>query len=89
MPHRVFRDHDGVEWTVWDVHPSIRERLPQVANQLRDGWLAMHDGQADRRRVAPIPPGWERLSDDELRVLLGRAERRTSGPVRSGDSQLS
>jgi hypothetical protein len=42
---------------------------------LQSGWLAF---QRDARKVrlAPIPPGWMHLSDEELSLLLQRATRR-------------
>ena len=76
MPHRTFVDDAGVEWTVWDVHPTIRERLPRVTEHLRDGWLALQGSETDRRRIAPIPDGWQEWSDDQLRALLVLAESR-------------
>jgi hypothetical protein len=76
MPHRTFLDGDGTEWTVWDVHPTVRERLPQVAESLRTGWLALRSSDVDRRRIAPIPDGWHEWTDEQLRVLLGHAEPR-------------
>jgi hypothetical protein len=37
-----------------------------------DGWLCF-EGPGCKRRLAPIPAGWERLSDDDLRLLCERA----------------
>jgi hypothetical protein len=45
-----------------------------VRHDLRYGWLAFRS-RAERRRRAPIPPGWESFADDELRTVLDRAER--------------
>ena len=47
------------------------------------GWLCF-ESNGDRRRFAPIPYGWEFLSDELLRFLLGVAE-----PVRrTQDSEI-
>jgi hypothetical protein len=40
--------------------------------ELAGGWLIFKSG-ADRRRVTPIPPGWEKLSDTELERLCAAA----------------
>ena len=40
MPVRSFRDASGVEWQVWEVHPSLAERR------------AHRDRRADRREVS-------------------------------------
>ena len=53
----------------FDAVPRIR-----VSSPLQGGWLAF-DGSGERRRLAPIPPDWERLSDAELLRLLERASR--------------
>jgi hypothetical protein len=96
MAYRTFRDASGVEWQVWEVHPTLAERrvlrerraaargVPErrirneprtaVRNDLRYGWLAFRS-RVERRRRAPIPPGWEAFSDEELSEVLERAER--------------
>ena len=48
-----------------------------VAAPLAGGWLCFEaearDGAAVRRRLAPIPPGWEACPQATLRTLLDRA----------------
>jgi hypothetical protein len=44
-----------------------------VEPEFREGWLAFQSG-ADWRRVAPIPDGWEAMSDSQLLQLLARAD---------------
>lgn len=39
---------------------------------LAGGWLAFQAGTT-RRRLTPIPPGWERLDDAELAALCRQA----------------
>jgi hypothetical protein len=51
--------------------PGIRIALPP---RLAHGWIAFECGE-ERRRIAPIPPGWEHLSEAELRELWGQAEQ--------------
>jgi hypothetical protein len=49
---------------------GIRIALPP---RLASGWLAFECGE-ERRRIAPIPPEWHLLPDEELRALWRRAE---------------
>ena len=50
-------------------HVDIRFRM---APELRHGWLAFQS-DVERRRLAPIPEGWERLSDEDLHLLVRTA----------------
>lgn len=43
-----------------------------VEPEFRKGWLAFQSG-VDWRRLAPIPDGWESMSDRQLLALLARA----------------
>lgn len=49
-----------------------REMQIVVADDLREGWLAFQC-EKERRRITPVPLGWEKMTDDELIGLLGRA----------------
>ena|SRR6185369_6814239 len=49
------------------------EVRPIIPLGMEDGWLAFH-GSLARLRLAPIPPGWMHLSEDELGSLIQRAE---------------
>lgn len=51
-----------------------REVRILVPSALQDGWLAFQAG-SDRRRLAPIPENWIELDDEELIVLLAKADR--------------
>jgi hypothetical protein len=44
-------------------------RLPRTYS---DGWLCF-ECTDEKRRLVPVPPGWARLSDDELAGLLENA----------------
>jgi hypothetical protein len=52
-------------------HRGIRIGLTPA---LAGGWLAF-ESEGIRRRIAPIPEGWDALSDDELRALWRAAEK--------------
>jgi hypothetical protein len=72
LAHRAFRDERGQEWQVWDVYPTSDAA---VKPELRGGWLAF-ESHDEKRRLAPIPPGWETASEAELLALLARATLR-------------
>jgi len=76
---RVFRDSQGVEWRVWSTHPA---EPSTVSAELRDGWLTFDSG-VERRRVGPIPTGWELHSEEHLEMTCRAAvPTRVSDPHR-------
>jgi hypothetical protein len=84
IQQRVFDDIRGKRWRVFAVHPSRttveRAALPEG---FREGWLSF-EADDEKRRVAPIPEGWEQLTIEELRLLCQRAQRapkRRSKPI--------
>ena len=46
----------------------------RIAEGLSRGWLAF-ESKLDKRRLAPIPPGWEELADIELEALCAKASQ--------------
>jgi hypothetical protein len=55
-----------------------------LGSDLERGWLYFHtetetDADGARRRLAPIPPGWESLPEAELAALLARARQVSKG----------
>jgi hypothetical protein len=88
MIHRSFRVGPD-EWTVFDVRP---EDFAVLDSSLVAGWLCFEHG-IQRRRLAPIPEDWHRLSDPELAGLWESAQvaaRATPSPgvVDSHTTQL-
>lgn len=79
MAYRKLIDPSQQAWDVWEVVPSRVDDRPGdpgpmhrrivVPSELQAGWLAFQS-QTERRRIAPVPPDWHRLSDDELLTLL-------------------
>jgi hypothetical protein len=77
---REFKDTNGVEWLVWDVYPSGGTGEQRISDpgaafphrELADGWLCFESG-AEKRRVAPIPNGWEQFSPTQLEQLCASA----------------
>lgn len=62
---RGFTDSTGVEWRVWEVFPtktgptfvgSSHASLKETP--FANGWLCF-ESPAEKRRLAPIPDGWE------------------------------
>jgi hypothetical protein len=84
--HRFFTDARGVSWDVFAVHPAPRaaSRTP-LPSALQHGWLCF-ESRAEKRRLGPIPRGWESLSDRALEQLSQRAELAASPRRRLRDS---
>ena len=90
---RGFTDSTGVEWRVWEVFPS-RAARPGGADALshtslkdspfENGWLCFESSSA-KRRLAPIPTGWEFLSAVHLDELCRSA---TVVPLRRRGQEL-
>ena len=64
---RAFRDSTGVEWRVWEVFPSktsplssadAMSRTSLMGSAYANGWLCF-ESPSEKRRLAPIPAGWE------------------------------
>lgn len=77
---RGFTDSTGVEWRVWEVIPSraaigstgTRSRTSLNSTPYANGWLCF-ECDAEKRRLAPIPEGWEHRPPAEIAKLLGQA----------------
>ena len=81
---REFTDDDGITWRVWDVTPSLHDRLSPSAQQLSlrvpSGWLCF-ESPRERRRLTPIPEAWESIDLGDLKRMCAEAE-----PVKQGKS---
>jgi hypothetical protein len=87
---RGFTDSMGVEWRVWEVYPragnqSSAETFSTAklkGTLYAEGWLCFESG-SEKRRLAPIPPGWQSQEHGDLQHLLEQATpvalRRQSG----------
>ncbi|HEX8830028.1 MAG TPA: hypothetical protein VF705_02625 [Longimicrobium sp.] len=63
------------EWTVWDVFPTFEARMRMTgesADLLVQGWLVFQC-ELEKRRLGPIPEGWDALPDEDLVELLESA----------------
>ena len=77
MAIREFTDSAGVAWRVWSTTPRAGAYYDESH---RTGWLTF-ESAAIRKRLAPIPRGWEEATVDRLELMCRAAEvvRRTSG----------
>lgn len=83
--HRIFDDAKGARWDVFAVNPSSVTAGRSLPDPYQRGWLSF-DSAGELRRLAPIPDGWTKLSDEGLRQLCEKAEiapRRKSPPLGS------
>lgn len=70
----AFTDSHSVAWHVFDVYPATdRVESSRLAPPFQHGWLCF-ESAGEKRRLTPIPWGWESLNDDDLEQLLQRAE---------------
>lgn len=78
---RGFTDSTGVEWRVWEVFPSRASKPSSVDTLSRtslketpfaNGWLCFESAES-KRRLAPIPEGWEFLPARRLDQLCREA----------------
>jgi hypothetical protein len=78
MALREFTDRMGSRWRVWDIRPEEMHAGPRVEDYLQKvmhGWLAFEPvGGGEKRRLSPIPAGWEQATEEELEQMLDRAE---------------
>lgn len=74
---REFTDDDGVTWRVWDVTPSLHDRLSPNARKIGlrvpAGWLCF-ESPRERRRLTPIPDDWETIDAGSLKRMCAGAE---------------
>lgn len=69
MAYREFTDGDGQAWRAWDTYPQNRGI---VTAPYAEGWLCF-ESRGGKRRLSPIPPGWDELPGERLCVLLRAA----------------
>lgn len=70
--YREFVDDAGTAWRVWDTRPVAANTLRSVSPNYADGWLTF-ESDAERRRLAPIPPEWEFASRARMAHWCARA----------------
>jgi len=77
---RTFRDELDREWEVRAVRDSLTERRQRLLPrpELAHGWLLFCLGE-ERRRLAPLPPGWFVANDVQLMRWCDDAESASRG----------
>ncbi|MBW3569475.1 MAG: hypothetical protein KY467_00075 [Gemmatimonadetes bacterium] len=67
MALRNFIDSQGHTWRVWNVVPqyALDRDEDQMTPGLQGGWLCFENA-GEKRRLSPIPDGWENADDREL-----------------------
>ena len=78
MAARTFTAPDGTSWEAWNVVPGQHADWPSHARRhlpesLSDGWLCF-ESATEKRRLHPIPPGWEEHSEELLWRLCTTAQ---------------
>jgi len=72
--HRILRDGRGVRWDVFAVYTDARIAARwHLKPPFSGGWLCF-DSLREKRRLAPIPPEWDRLGNAQLAALGDIAE---------------
>jgi len=78
---RGFTDSTGVEWRVWEVFPNkgsdkgnadALSRSSLNGTAFANGWLCFESAD-EKRRLAPIPNGWEFRDTNNLEQLRDKA----------------
>ena len=73
---REFTDKEGLEWRVWDVDPQAHQSQVNIDRrkaQPLEGWLCF-ESNLERRRLSPIPSGWDATDPDRLAELCEKAQ---------------
>ena len=68
---RQIRDDAGVEWMVYEVNPEAgaRRSIDALPEGYRNGWLCF-ESPTEKRRLTPLPSGWQDLTTEQLGGLL-------------------
>lgn len=71
---RQIRDDAGVEWMVYEVNPAAGawRSIESLPEGYRNGWLCF-ESPTEKRRLTPLPIGWQDLPIEKLSGLLGSA----------------
>ena len=67
MPYINFKAPDGKKWEVWRVTPTVTGRQRTVVGAgFESGWLCFESEDGEKRRLSPVPDGWEGAAMDKL-----------------------
>lgn len=82
MAYAEFSDREGKQWRVWYTRPRLAEVLSSLPPDWKDGWLTF-ESDGDKRRLAPVPRGWEDFSPARLDLLRRMAEPAPKGALKN------
>jgi hypothetical protein len=85
---RAFTDSLGASWTVREITPGpMPPKLSQLLREDRrsGGWLLFLSASGEKRRLAPVPPGWAGLTDEDMETLCMRARHVPPAPARRSE----
>lgn len=83
MAQLKFTDSRGQTWLVWSTVPTPGAVL---ATDMQQGWLTF-ESTGERRRLAPIPRGWEDAAPDRLELYCRAAQAAQRSTPAPGISQ--
>ena len=71
---RQIRDAAGIEWMVYEVNPAVSawRAAGSLPEGYQNGWLCF-ESPSEKRRLLPLPVGWQELPIEQLNALLGNA----------------
>lgn len=74
MALRSFTDSQGQGWRVWNVVPQYDAARDEdtLTPGLQGGWLCF-EREGQKRRLSPIPQGWEEAGTVELERYCSEA----------------
>lgn len=81
MAYREFTDTSGVSWRAWDTRPRSNASVRPLYAR---GWLSFESDSSGRKRLAPIPQGWEDATVDEMCEFLEEAKSVASAADAAG-----
>ncbi|HEX8394817.1 MAG TPA: hypothetical protein VF665_20900 [Longimicrobium sp.] len=90
MGLRTFRDARNREWRVWDVQPDNTQdqrirSLGHLPVDMAGGWLCF-ETEGEKRRLSPVPDGWDVDDVEALSRLCRLASRVVRGERRTVDA---
>lgn len=71
---RTITDAAGVQWTVFEVRRDgqTQDQWSYLPEGFANGWLCF-ESEFSKRRLTPVPPGWQQLGADDLVGMLYQA----------------
>ena len=76
MAYVEFTDRAGRLWRVWYTMPA-NEVAASLPDDWKGGWLTFESGE-EKRRLAPVPEGWDDLRPERLELLCRVAKPTTT-----------